>query len=111
MNLTPARSAQDLLTQYLEVSKRISLYLARTSAQQTVDHLAYEIAQLLHTTGDAPHATSKEDPYEFGHERAPAARRDSQAPPAASLPDRPHHARSASNPSTASAHSTICSIL
>ncbi|KAK9839278.1 hypothetical protein WJX81_005497 [Elliptochloris bilobata] len=91
----------DLLVQYLEVSKRISVYLARTSAQQTVDHLAYEIAQMLHAPGDPPpRAPPGDELYEFRHERAPAVRRGSQ--PVAALPDRPHHARSASNPSTAS---------
>lgn len=95
---------QDLLVQYLEVSKRIAVYLARTSAQQTVDHLAYEIAQLLHAPGNAPpRAPPSDELYEFRHEHAPAPRRDSHAPPAAPQPERPHHARSASNPSTASA--------
>lgn len=99
---------QDLLVQYLEVSKRIAVYLARTSAQQTVDHLAYEIAQLLHAPGDAPpRAPHGDDLYEFRHERAPAPRRDSHVPPAAPPPERPHHARSASNPSTASARALI----
>ena len=30
-----------------DVEKRISLYLARTSPQQTIDHLLYEITQLI----------------------------------------------------------------
>ena len=30
-----------------DVGKRISLYLARTSPQQTIDHLNYEITQLI----------------------------------------------------------------
>ncbi len=91
---------QELLTQYLEVSKRIALYLARTSAQQTADHLAYEIAQLVHAPGEPPPPAA--EPYAFVDERPPAPRRDSPAP-AAGGPGRPHHARSASNPATASA--------
>lgn len=35
------------LLKFFDVGKRISLYLARTSPQQTIDHLNYEITQLI----------------------------------------------------------------
>ena len=36
------------MLEYLGVSKRICLYLARKNAQQTIDHLVYEVSlQLL----------------------------------------------------------------
>jgi hypothetical protein len=37
----------DPLLKFFDVGKRISLYLARTSPQQTIDHLNYEITQLI----------------------------------------------------------------
>lgn len=33
------------MLEYLWVGQRIALYLARTSPQQTIDHLAYEVSQ------------------------------------------------------------------
>jgi hypothetical protein len=36
------------MLEYLSVSKRICLYLARISPQQTIDHLVYEISLQLH---------------------------------------------------------------
>lgn len=36
------------MLEYLGVSKRICLYLARISPQQTIDHLVYEISLQLH---------------------------------------------------------------
>lgn len=37
----------DSVLRYFDVGKRISLYLARVSPQQTIDHLVYEITQLI----------------------------------------------------------------
>ncbi len=45
---------QELLTQYLEVGRRIALYLARTSALQTADYLAHDIVRLIHAPGEPP---------------------------------------------------------
>lgn len=40
------------MLEYLGVSKRICLYLARKNAQQTIDHLVYEVSlQLLEDEG------------------------------------------------------------
>jgi len=36
------------MLEFLGVSKRICLYLARISPQQTIDHLVYEISLQLH---------------------------------------------------------------
>lgn len=36
------------MLEYLGVSKRICLYLARVGPQQTIDHLVYEISLQLH---------------------------------------------------------------
>lgn len=42
------------MLEYLGVSKRICLYLARKNAQQTIDHLVYEVSlQLLEDEGPA----------------------------------------------------------
>jgi hypothetical protein len=42
------------MLEYLGVSKRICLYLARINPQQTIDHLVYEISrQLLEDEGPA----------------------------------------------------------
>jgi hypothetical protein len=36
------------------VGKRVCLYLARVAPQQAIDHLAYELAQLLHQEDEPP---------------------------------------------------------
>jgi hypothetical protein len=47
------------MLEYLGVSKRICLYLARKNAQQTIDHLVYEVSlQLLEDEGSAAGASS-----------------------------------------------------
>jgi len=47
------------MLEYLGVSKRICLYLARKNAQQTIDHLVYEVSlQLLEDEGPATAGSS-----------------------------------------------------
>lgn len=47
------------MLEYLGVSKRICLYLARKNAQQTIDHLVYEVSlQLLEDEGPAAGGSS-----------------------------------------------------
>jgi hypothetical protein len=47
------------MLEYLGVSKRICLYLARKNAQQTIDHLVYEVSlQLLEEEGPAAGGSS-----------------------------------------------------
>jgi hypothetical protein len=47
------------MLEYLGVSKRICLYLARKNAQQTIDHLVYEVSlQLLEDEGPASGGSS-----------------------------------------------------
>jgi hypothetical protein len=47
------------MLEYLGVSKRICLYLARKNAQQTIDHLVYEVSlQLLEEEGPAASSSS-----------------------------------------------------
>lgn len=47
------------MLEYLGVSKRICLYLARKNAQQTIDHLVYEVSlQLLEEEGPASAGSS-----------------------------------------------------
>lgn len=45
---------QDLsaVERFFTVAKRIALFLARTSSQQTIDHLVYEISQQISEDGD-----------------------------------------------------------
>lgn len=45
---------------YFSVAKRISLYLARISPQQTIDHLVYELAQCM--LEDPPEQIKRPDP-------------------------------------------------
>lgn len=47
---------------YFSVAKRISLYLARISPQQTIDHLVYELAQCM--LQDAPEQVKRPDPFD-----------------------------------------------
>ncbi len=52
---------QDLsaVERFFTVAKRIALFLARTSSQQTIDHLVYEISQQISEDGEmAPAALS-----------------------------------------------------
>ncbi len=37
----------DAVERFFTVAKRIALFLARTSSQQTIDHLVYEISQQI----------------------------------------------------------------
>lgn len=70
------RCPQELgaLLEYLGVAKRICLYLARVSPQQTIDHLVYEASLLLHEDDPMGNATgfscsnisSNSDPLKFG---------------------------------------------
>jgi hypothetical protein len=46
------------MLEYLGVSKRICLYLARISPQQTIDHLVYEISLQLHEEEGASGSSS-----------------------------------------------------
>lgn len=47
------------MLRYFDVGKRISLYLARISPQQTIDHLAYEITQLIEADDEPMSAPSQ----------------------------------------------------
>ena len=49
----------DPLLRFFDVGKRISLYLARISPQQTIDHLAYEITQLIEADDEPMSATAQ----------------------------------------------------
>ncbi len=44
------------------VGKRIALYMARVLPQHTIDHLAYEAAQLLHEEDPNTPSSSKPTP-------------------------------------------------
>lgn len=44
------------MERFFTVAKRIALFLARTSSQQTIDHLVYEISQQISEDGKVPPA-------------------------------------------------------
>ena len=48
---------REALLHFFTVAKRIALFLARTSPQQTIDHLVYEISQQISEPDDAPAAS------------------------------------------------------
>lgn len=50
------------MLEYLGVSKRICLYLARVGPQQTIDHLVYEISLQLFEEEMVPGTTAGEGP-------------------------------------------------
>ncbi len=54
---------QDLsaVERFFTVAKRIALFLARTSSQQTIDHLVYEISQQISEDGELAPAASSAD--------------------------------------------------
>lgn len=43
---------REAVLHFFEVGKRIALFLARTSPQQTIDHLVYEISQQINEQDD-----------------------------------------------------------
>lgn len=59
---------------FFSVAKRIALFLARTSSQQTIDHLVYEISQQISEDAEAGPAASAPDieAAEFQHVRWPS---------------------------------------
>ena len=57
--LTAWHQDMDPLLRFFDVGKRISLYLARISPQQTIDHLAYEITQLIEADDEPMSATAQ----------------------------------------------------
>ena len=48
---------RDALLRFFTVAKRIALFLARASPQQTIDHLVYEISQQISEGDDSPAAS------------------------------------------------------
>jgi hypothetical protein len=61
------------MLEYLGVSKRICLYLARISPQQTIDHLVYEISLQLHEEEGAAGGSSSSGAAALGGTAAAAA--------------------------------------
>ena len=50
----------EAVERYFTVAKRIALYLARTSSQQSIDHLVYEISQQINEDEDTSAAATPE---------------------------------------------------
>ncbi|EIE19264.1 hypothetical protein COCSUDRAFT_48883 [Coccomyxa subellipsoidea C-169] len=91
------------------VGKRIALYMARVLPQHTIDHLAYEAAQLLHEEDPDTSSPSKPNPdrapkaYEFHHAKPVLSRRDASYTAAALQERATSHQRASVAHATATA--------
>jgi hypothetical protein len=70
------------LSTYFSVAKRISLYLARISSQQTIDHLVYELTQRM-LEDDLDDAAAQPRPPLLQDDPAPGQLLEFSAPPPA----------------------------